>query len=188
MMVELALFDATQCEPPRGIPPRRARDLTVEPCSVALARMLNARWHSRVPDTQRGPWQYAFRSHRDDVTYAVALWNSPSARMLPGQWCELRRMAVAPDAPHCTASHFLAGMVRWFRTNAPQHERLISYQDMDVHKGTIYAAAGWTATYESGRRTRDRSAPRAGTARAYRSNLNGDSVDSSPKRRWEMAL
>ena len=79
-------------------------------------------------------------------------------------------------------------MVRYFKRGYPQHEKCISYQDLDVHKGTIYKASGWVVEYVSKRRTRDRSKPRKGTERAYRSNLNGVLIDAAPKARWAIRL
>lgn len=165
-----------------------ARHLEMSPCSTAHAVALNKVWHSRLPNVQDGPWQYAFKMSYQGVTYAVALWNNPSARTLPGHWLELRRMACAPDAPKYTASRFLALMVKWFRKNAPDREKCISYQDTAVHQGTIYKAAGWIAEYTSEYRERDRSKNRVGTHRAYRSNLNGTEPDASPKIRWAIYL
>lgn len=164
------------------------KDLVCEPCAVHVARSLNATWHSRLPRTQVGPWQYAFAAHCDGYVYAVALWHNPSARGLPSHWLELRRLAVAPDAPHCTASWMLARMRRWFQANAPERERLLSYQDEAVHTGTIYRAAGWKAAYHAKPRRRDRSKPRVGTRRDYRSNLNGADPDAAGKTRWEAVL
>ncbi len=170
--------------------PSKATDLVCERCPIDTARILNALWHSRLPDTQRGPWQFAFCAHMDGYIYAVALWHNPSARMLPSHWLELRRMAVAPDAPHCTASWFLGRMRRWFQQHEPERERLISYQDADVHTGTIYRAAGWDPTHHAKPRIRDRSKPRVGSGgrRDYRSNLNGQAPDGAGKVRWEKAL
>jgi len=145
-------------------------------------------WHSRLPNCQRGPWMYAFHAHYDGVTYAVALWNSPSARTLPCHWIELRRMACSSDAPRNTASRFLAWMVRHIRRAHPKHERAISYQDTAVHSGTIYKASGWTVDHVSAPRVRDRSGLRTGTDRLYRSNLNGADPDASAKARWSIKL
>jgi hypothetical protein len=78
--------------------------------------------------------------------------------------------------------------VRYFRSECPERERCISYQDTAVHEGTIYKASNWTAAYVSKARVRDRSKDRVGTHRAYRSNLNGAGPDASEKIRWEMAL
>jgi len=126
--------------------------------------------------------------HYEDVTFAVALWNNPSARTLPQHWLELRRMACSEDAPRNTASRFLALMVQWFRDNRPEAEKCISYQDTAVHKGTIYKAAGWTAGFVSKARQRDRSKNRLGTKRAYRSDMNGKEPSASEKVRWEKLL
>lgn len=182
-------YPMTEGPPPVLIHPSRARFLTCDLCPVQHARDLIAEWHSRLPKTQRGPWQYAMRAHYHGFTYAVALWHNPSARMLPQHWLELRRMAVSEDAPHCTASWFIGAMTRWFREHCPERERLLSYQDLDVHKGTIYKAANWHVAHTSKPRVRDRSGIRAGTkGRMYRSNLNGVAPDGAGKARWEYEL
>lgn len=165
-----------------------ARDLVFEPCEKSHAVSLVRLWHSRLPNTQNGPWQFAFRAQCSGRTYAVALWNNPSGRCLPHHWLELRRMACSPDSPKNTSSRFLMWMVRWFRLHCPQRERCISYQDTAVHKGTIYRACGWTAAYTSKARVRNRSGNRPGTSRKYRWNINGTAADASPKIRWETAL
>ncbi len=169
-------------------PPSSVKELLLERCEVSVARRLNAAWHSRLPITQVGPWQFAFAAHKSGWVYAVALWHNPSARGLPSHWLELRRLAVADDAPHCTASWMLSRMRRWFQANKPERERLISYQDTDVHTGTIYRAAGWEIAHVAKARVRDRSKPRKGTRRDYRSNLNGVQPDGAQKIRWEVAL
>lgn len=166
----------------------RARHLQFERCETDLAVRLVRAWHSRLPNTQAGPWQHAFRMHVGDKTFAVALWNNPSARTLPQNWAELRRMACAADAPRNTASRFLGLMAGWFRENSPASERLISYQDTAVHHGTIYKAANWKAGFVSKARVRDRTTERAGTHRAYRSDANGVEPASSEKIRWELTL
>lgn len=165
-----------------------ANELIFEQCAPPHAVDLVRLWHSRLPGCQSGPWQFAFRAHKGDVTYAVALWNNPSARCLPSHWLELRRMACAPDAPRNTASRFLAWMVRYFNKTCPEREKVISYQDLDVHSGAIYRAAGWTVEYVSRPRIRDRSKPRAGTSRLYRSNKNGAAPDAAGKARWAKPL
>lgn len=167
----------------------KARHLTFEVMDKADAVQACSGWHSRLPNTQKGPWQFAFGAYAPEGTLvAVALWNNPSARMLPSHWLELRRMACSPDAPKFTASAFLGWMIRYFKRHHPERERAISYQDTAVHEGTIYKASGWTAAYVSKPRVRDRSKPRVGTERAYRSNLNGAAPDASAKVRWEKVL
>jgi hypothetical protein len=169
--------------------PRKATELVIDICGIQHARTLIERWHSRLPKTQKGPWQRAFRAHWNGYTYAVALWHNPSARTLPGHWAELRRMAVAPDAPPHTASRMLGQMARWYRLNAPESERLISYQDCDVHTGTIYLAAGWDPAYKSKPRVRQRAGyARPGSQREYRTSINGAPADVAAKVRWELVL
>lgn len=167
--------------------PAKATELELLTCPIEQARLLNKRWHSRLPETQKSPWQHAFAMVCDHVIYAVALLHNPSARTLPDNWVELRRMAVAPDAPHCTASRFLSQLVKWFRENDPERERMISYQDCAVHTGTIYRAAGWTVGRKQRARKRDRSKPRP-SGRLYRTRQNGMDVDVSAKIRWECEI
>jgi len=166
----------------------KARNLNFSSCSKQHAVALTREWHSRLPNTQDGPWVFAFSAEIDSLTYAVALWNNPSARGLPQDWLELRRMACAPDAPYNTASRFLSFMAKWFRKHHPEYTRLISYQDTAVHTGTIYKAANWKVGGVSKARVRDRTKLRKGTTRAYRKNINGPSPDSSEKIRWELEL
>jgi hypothetical protein len=168
--------------------PEKASQLELVRCDPQYARAGVAAWHSRLPYTQVGPWVLAFAAHRLETCFAVALWHNPSARTLPAEWLELRRLAVAPDAPHCTASWMLGRMARWVKQQMPEVPVLISYQDCDVHTGTIYRAAGWTPAYTSKARVRDRSKPRVGTRRDYRSNQNGVVPDAAPKVRWQLAL
>jgi hypothetical protein len=64
--------------------------------------------------------------------------------MLNGlNYWELRRMAIAPQAPKNTASRLLRIMTLMIRREKPQIVKLISYQDTAVHRGTIYKASGW---------------------------------------------
>jgi hypothetical protein len=162
----------------------RARHLLFEECTKPHAVALVRLWHSRLPRCARGPWTNAFHAHHNGITYAVALWNNPSTRCLPSHWRELRRMACSPDSPRNTASRFLAWMFRWFQTNNPSAEKLISYQDRQVHTGTIYRAAGWTPEYVSEPRRRDRSIVGPG----FRTAMNGSDADVAGKVRWAIML
>lgn len=168
--------------------PAKATQLLVSTCTPKFACHHNAEWHSRLPYAQRGPWSVAFAAQYHGTAFAVALWHNPSARTLPQDWLELRRMAVAPNAPHCTASFFLSRMEKWIASNRPEIVRLISYQDTAVHKGTIYRAAGWVPAWVSKARVRDRSKARVGTNRLYRTNSNGAAPDGSEKVRWERII
>lgn len=166
----------------------KASELVMERCPIETARTLTMKWHSRLPHTQKAPWVLAFAARTGTKIYAVALWNNPSARNLSRTWLELRRMAVSDEAPHCTASWFLAAMTKWIKRYMPGVERLISYQDTSVHKGTIYKAAGWVPGAVAKARLRDRSKSRIGTNRAYRKNTNGLAVDGAEKIRWELKI
>ena len=167
----------------------KCRDLEFEACDILHAVVLCRQWHSRLPKVQDNPWQFAFRAHYRHRTAAVALWHNPSTRSLPSHWLELRRMACAPFAPKFTASRFLSWMVRFFRQHYPARERCISYQDTQVHNGTIYRASNWTAAYRGQERIRDRSKPRCNSnGRMYRWNINGIEADKAAKIRWEILL
>jgi len=172
----------------QAIPPLRARHLALSECEKATAVRLVRLWHSRLPNVQNGPWQFAFSAEAHGIIYAVALWHNPSTRCLPSHWLELRRLACAPDAPRNTCSRFMGWMVRWFAKNHPERERCISYQDTAVHNGTIYRAAGWTEAFVGTERQRDRTGKRAGTNRSYRTSINGTDPDKSAKVRWEKLL
>lgn len=129
-----------------GSIPASTLQIIFEQCPRKHAAALNREWHSRLPEIQWRSIKYAFHGRYGDLSYAVALWSHPVTNMLPVKWLELRRLAIAPDAPKNTASAFIGWMVRWLRKNHPAHERLISYQDTVVHAGTIYKAAGWECT------------------------------------------
>ena len=58
-------------------------------------------------------------------------------------WLELRRLAISPDAPKFTATWIIAKMVKDIKKQFPDVTRLVSYQDTEVHTGTIYKAANW---------------------------------------------
>ena len=81
-----------------------------------------------------------------DHCFAVAMWTDPVAgnRMAKDQiWLELRRLAVAPDAPKFTATWMISKMVKDIKNRFPDVTKLVSYQDTEVHTGTIYKAANW---------------------------------------------
>lgn len=133
-----------------GSTPTSALDLLVDRITKEKFLELNRAWHSRLPECgnlfdQRvsiGTWAYG--AVFDDIIYAVAWWSGPTARLIDdGKTVELRRMAIGPDAPKNTASRFLAIMTRLIRKEFPHVRKLVSYQDVNVHTGTIYKAAGW---------------------------------------------
>ncbi len=169
-----------------GSTPTSALSLRFHECQLADAISLNRLWHSRLPKvvasniTRNARWACYGAEAENGLTYAVAIWSSPSAMGLPyHEWLELRRMAIADDAPKNTASRMLAWMTRDIRKRFPEIVRLISYQDCDVHTGTIYKAAGWTATVKSmDHRNR-------GLRSGRKRNM---SQTTSTKQRWEKGI
>ena len=135
-----------------GSTPISALDLIVERITVEMACDLNRTWHSRLPKIEvsnvvRNSDYACYGAMHNGVAYAAAIWSSPVARMLnDGKTLELRRLAIAPDAPRNTASRMLAVMRRLISREMPHIDRLVSYQDTEVHTGGIYKASGWRAT------------------------------------------
>ena len=141
-----------------GSSPTSPLQLHIGEISLDKAIQLNQLWHSRLPiviknNVQRVKHLACFCAEYDGIYFASAIWTDPIARLLNGRnWLELRRLAIAHDAPKNTASRMISVMSRQIKKKWPHIEKLISYQDCDVHYGTIYAASGWKieATNKSG--------------------------------------
>jgi hypothetical protein len=135
-----------------GSIPTSALKLEIVEINRYKAAELNKLWHSRLPIYNTGFCLNSLVSYGaiyDNKYYAIAIWTNPVAAALPQkEWLELRRMAISNDAPKNTASRMLAIMTMLIKKKFPLVSRLISYQDAEVHNGTIYKAAGWTATKE----------------------------------------
>lgn len=122
---------------------------------IETARRLNRMWHSRLPEYRVGcrPKQHAwvcYAAEYDGLFYAVAIWSHPNSRFLDKADClELRRMAISPDSPANTASRMISVMIKLIRKIDSNIKKFISYQDTEVHKGTIYRASGWFIAKES---------------------------------------
>ena len=136
-----------------GSTPTSALQLRVTRCNVHLACKLNGMWHSRFPRIEwsnvvRNKDSVCYAAEASNLYYAVAIWSSPVAanRLTNGATAlELRRMAITEDAPPNTASRMLKVMRLMIVKEMPHITVLLSYQDTEVHKGTIYKAAGWKA-------------------------------------------
>lgn len=127
-----------------GAIPTSALQLLFSACNEEKFKVLNEKWHSRLPRIGNSHFRVCYLAEAGNVIYAVAAWSNPVARLLPQrEWLELRRFAIAEDAPRFTASRMLGWMRRDITTRFPDVVKLISYQDIDAHKGTIYKAAGW---------------------------------------------
>lgn len=165
--------------------PDSPKQLDVYKCKPRLACELNALWHSRFPKIH---WSNVVRNKNyvcyiavyDDFIYAVAIWSTPIAanRMKRGDVAlELRRLAIAPDAPKYTASRMLSVMTKNIKKNMPHIKFLVSYQDTEIHSGTIYKASGWTPVSTSSFGM---------DWRKYRNRSNPQSL--APKTRWQLNL
>ena len=165
-----------------GSTPTSALQLHIGKITSKLAVKLNKKWHSRMPQLDcYNICAPCFVAECNNLYYAIAMWSLPIAanRITNGNQClELRRMAIAPDAPKNTASRMLGIMARIIRKERPDIIRLLSYQDTEVHKGTIYAAAGWKAVRTADFVSWDNHSKRPG-------KIN---QSHAPKVRWELAI
>jgi hypothetical protein len=166
-----------------GSSPTSALQLSFRSIPVKDACALNAIWHSRFPHIHwsnvcRNQDYVCFVAEFDDIAYAVAIWSSPVAanRMKHGKTSlELRRMAIDSSAPKNTASRMLGWMRRWIEKNLPHITHLVSYQDTDVHSGTIYKASGWHVA-----------ATNQGASWTHAKRTRNKEQSLSPKIRWEL--
>ena len=134
-----------------GSTPTSPLQLNVAQISVKQACRLNELWHSRFPRIEesnvvRNRRSACFGAEFEGVFFACAIWSDPIAanRLKDGdKLLELRRMAIADDAPRNTATRMLKIMALLIRKKWPELVGLVSYQDAEVHHGTIYKAGGW---------------------------------------------
>lgn len=166
-----------------GSIPTSPLQMRVEEIVFDRAVELNRIWHSRLPRFGNPFATVSFAAEYEGIIYAVAIWSNPVARLLPQiAWQELRRMAIAPDAPKNTGSWMLGVMAKVIKKRYPVVERLVSYQDTEVHAGTIYRAAGWTPTVltdgQYGKHAQW----------SNKSRHRRPSQSSARKQRWEKAL
>lgn len=168
-----------------GSTPTSALQLFFTACSRECFVGCNRLWHSRLPEIGRSCGRVYYRAEFEGLIYAVAFWSNPVARLLPQQtWMELRRLAISGDAPKNTASRFISWMVKDIKKRFPDIERLISYQDCEVHTGGIYKASGWRPAEGYVGRKRGWSASGGGG----KSRLSRTDQSVSPRMRWELEL
>jgi hypothetical protein len=112
---------------------------------------LNGLWHSRLPiiewsNVVRNKHSICFGARYNGELFAVAIWSSPVAanRMKNSdQILELRRFAISQNCPKNTGSRMLSIMKQMIFKHLKDISMLISYQDTQVHHGTIYKSSGW---------------------------------------------
>lgn len=169
-----------------GSIPTSALQLRFYKCEEEDFRRLNRMWHSRLPKIGNSHGRIFYLAEFKGTIFAVAMWSNPVARLLPQKtWMELRRFAIASDRPKNTASRMLGWMTRDIPRRFPEIERLISYQDLDAHKGTIYRASGWKMAENYTSRSRGWRAT-TGWASRFRAGRTNQAV--APRMRWEKAL
>lgn len=172
-----------------GSIPTSALLLHIEEINMRVARELNHQWHSMLPRTDlgnlyAGSTSVAYGAAFDGRYYAVAICTQPIiAALCDGQTIELRRLAICSEAPRYTASRMLSVVGLLLKRKWPKLTKWISYQAVDVHKGTIYKAAGWSPV------------GKVVNARPQRfSNVNRQTRATAPlqtksrKQRWERLL
>ncbi len=128
-----------------GSIPTSPLQLMLREISAYSAAEFNRRYHSRLPIIRNYfTCSLCFGAFFDGSCFATAMWSKPIARSFNDKpVLELRRFAICPSAPRYTASRLLGIMVKLIKKRFPEIKRLISYQDTEVHKGTIYKACGW---------------------------------------------
>lgn len=137
-------------EMPR-IVPESPKLLNLKEVGLKYAMDKNSEWHSRLPITShsnmiRSSHKIFYGAEYKDHCFAVAMWTDPVANNRMSKEyvrLELRRLAIAPDAPKYTATWMISKMVKDIKNRFPDINMLISYQDTEVHTGTIYKAANW---------------------------------------------
>ena len=168
-----------------GSIPTSTLQLHFQEISRDLFRMCNKKWHSRLPLVGSSGFIVCYGAEYEGNIFAVAAWSNPVARLLPQKtWLELRRLAICEDAPKNTASRMIGWMIRDIKARMKYIDKLISYQDLDVHKGTIYLATNWTKAknYVS----RSRGWTRDGWNNRKRKGRTNQAV--APRMRWEYEL
>ncbi len=134
-----------------GAIPTSPLQLEIETIKAQFACELNEKWHSRLPkihwsNVVHNTHYICFGAKYDYRWYAVGIWSSPveQNRFRDGKkMLELRIMAICEASPQNTATRMIAVMVSLIKKKFPEITRLISYQDTEVHRGTIYKASNW---------------------------------------------
>ena len=162
--------------------PQTPKAMTLHKLNPQFASELNREWHSRLPVIH---WSNIVRNRNyicygacyDWQYFGVGIWSSPVNQNFDFDTVlELRRLAIAPNAPKFTATWMIGKMVKAIREDVPGITRLISYQDTEVHRGTIYKAANWFPATQTKFQPWDKSRSRNG------------SQSTANKIRWEYFL
>jgi hypothetical protein len=129
--------------------PSSPKDINLKVIKARFASELNKTWHSRLPNIHysniiRNRYEVCYGAHYKGIWIACAIWSSPVNQNFDiVTTLELRRMAVSNLCPKNTATNLISRMIKDIKIRLPLVTKLISYQDTDVHLGTIYKAANW---------------------------------------------
>ena len=132
----------------QGSIPMSPLQFEIEPMSRKTFLSFNRKFHSRLPICGNCWDGVCYQAVYKNIIFAVAWWSKPIAqnRLKNGRYIyELRRMAITDDAPKNTASRFLSVMCKILKKKYQHIFKFISYQDTNVHAGTIYKASNWKA-------------------------------------------
>ena len=131
------------------------KEITIEETPAQTACILNNIWHSKLPiikwsNVVRNTHYICFVFKYKEAVIGVGIWSSPVARKINREThLELRRLALTDVCPKNTATFVLSKMRKSIKNKFPNIKTLISYQDTEVHLGTIYKADNWTDVIES---------------------------------------
>jgi hypothetical protein len=147
--------------------PESPKMLKVSVIKPQFASNLNELFHSRLPKIHwsnivRNRYYVCYGASYMGVWVACAIWSSPVNQSFDIETTiELRRMAISNLCPKNTATYLIGKMIKDIKTKYPLVKKLISYQDTEVHLGTIYKASNWfvdaETKFNSWNKTRKRS-------------------------------
>lgn len=129
--------------------PNSPKDIKLDIIKPIFASELNKTWHSRLPKIHysniiRNRYYCCYGGHYKGIWIASAIWSSPVNQNFDiVTTLELRRMAISNLCPKNTATNLISRMIKDIKSRLPLVTKLISYQDTEVHLGTIYKASNW---------------------------------------------
>jgi len=127
------------------------KNIIIKESKAQISCLLNELWHSRLPQIHwsnvvRNTHYVCYVFYYEEAIIGVGIWSSPVAqnRMKDGKkTLELRRLALCKISPKNTASFVISQMIKKIKVKFPEIIKLVSYQDNEVHLGTIYKASNW---------------------------------------------
>jgi len=129
--------------------PTSPKSLKIDVIKSQFACELNNIWHSRLPvihwsNVVRNRYYICYGFSYMGIWIGCAIWSSPVNQNFDIEsTLELRRMAISELCPKNTATYTISKMIKDIETKFPLVTKLISYQDTEVHNGTIYKASNW---------------------------------------------